>query len=63
MSFHFDANKVAQATACMLKSMDEKRHNFMALLKMLYIADRESLKETGSATWNPVQHKRRQCII
>ena len=47
MSFRFDANKVAQATAYMLKSMNEKRHNFMALLKMLYIADRESLKETG----------------
>jgi len=47
MSFRFDANKVAQATAYMLKSMNEKRHNFMALLKMLYIADRQSLKETG----------------
>jgi hypothetical protein len=29
MSFRFDANKVAQATAYMLKSMNEKRHNFI----------------------------------
>lgn len=47
MSFHFDVKKVAQAAACLLKSMGEDRHNFMAVLKMLYIADRESLKETG----------------
>jgi len=31
----------------MLDRMGEERHNIMALIKMLYIADRESLKETG----------------
>jgi len=47
MGFRFDVNKVAQATAYLLKSMKKERHSFMALLKMLYIADRESLKENG----------------
>lgn len=45
--FRFDVKKVAQATAYLLKSMREERHNFMALLKMLYIVDRKSLKESG----------------
>ena len=47
MSFRFDVNKVAQATAYLLRSMEKERHRFMALLKMLYIAERESLKENG----------------
>lgn len=48
MSFHFDPKRAAQATSVLLKCSDCRRHNYTALIKMLYIADRESIRETGS---------------
>ena len=48
MSYHFDPMKSIQALAVLLKDAENDRHNYTALLKMLYIADRESIRKTGS---------------
>lgn len=43
----FSFQKALQAAAVLLKTEPEGRMNYMRLLKLLYIADRESLKQTG----------------
>jgi len=47
MYFHFGTRKIIEAAAVMLRLSPCGRMNYMSLLKLLYIADRESLKETG----------------
>ncbi len=46
MAFHFNAKKATQIAAVLLRYEDGKMEH-LRLLKLLYIADRESLKETG----------------
>ncbi len=48
MSYHFDPMKTIQATAVLLKRADQQRCNYLKTIKMLYMADRQSIKETGS---------------
>jgi hypothetical protein len=45
--FHFHYAKAAQAVATLLRTEPSRKMNYYRLLKLLYIADRESLKETG----------------
>lgn len=48
MSFKFNQKKTTQAVAFFLRQSGPSRTaNYMRLIKLLYIADRESLKETG----------------
>ncbi len=47
MSFPLRVLKTIQAIGVLLRHDGVKRMNYMRLLKLLYIADRESLKETG----------------
>jgi len=48
MPFGFDRRKAIQAVAFLLKQRPERRDSYGRLLKVLYIADRESIKETGT---------------
>lgn len=45
--FHFRYGKAAQAVASLLRREPHKRMNYYRLLKLLYIADRQSVIETG----------------
>jgi uncharacterized phage-associated protein len=45
--FHFDPEKALQAVAFLLRRETGHRMNYMRLLKVLYIAERESLAESG----------------
>jgi hypothetical protein len=45
--FHFHYQKAAQAIACLLRAEPGRRMNYYRLLKLLYIADRESVRATG----------------
>ncbi len=47
MNFPFKILKTIQAIGVLLRFDGVKRMNYMRLLKLLYIADRESLGETG----------------
>jgi uncharacterized phage-associated protein len=47
MAFTFQSQKTMQAVAVLLKREHAKRTNYMRLLKILYIADREALQQTG----------------
>ncbi len=47
MYFHFGIEKIIQAVAVLLQCTREHRMSYLRLLKLLYIADRESLRETG----------------
>ena len=47
MSFVFDFDKALQTVAFMLRREHGERMSYLRLVKLLYIADRESLKETG----------------
>src|SRR4051794_11299600 len=47
MLIPFDILKVAQACAVLLKNEPSRRMSRLRLLKLLYIADREYLKERG----------------
>ena len=47
MAFHFNLDKTMQAIAALLHFHGTKEMSYLRLLKILYIADRESLKETG----------------
>ena len=47
MNFPLKVLKTIQAIGVLLRHDGVKRMNYMRLLKLLYIADRESLKETG----------------
>ena len=46
MTFRFHFDRALQASACLLR-FDGKRMGYLRLLKLLYIADREGLAETG----------------
>ncbi len=48
MIFRFDLHKTLQASGVLL-SLDANRMAYVRLLKLLYIADREQLAETGRA--------------
>lgn len=45
--FHFDLEKAIQAAAVILRKSPNGRMNYMKLLKLIAIAEREALKETG----------------
>lgn len=45
MGFTFRVQKAVQAVACLLKLSSGRRMDTIAVLKLLYLADRESLKE------------------
>src|SRR5437879_4780475 len=45
--FRFNLNKTIQAAAVLLEREPGERMNYMRLLKLLYLADRESLKDRG----------------
>jgi uncharacterized phage-associated protein len=47
MMMRFNFQKALQASAVLLNAVRWKRMSYMRLLKLLYIANRESLKETG----------------
>ncbi len=48
MSYNFSPKRAAQAAAVMLKEADRCEMSYMKLLKLLYIADRESIAEQGA---------------
>lgn len=45
--FRFNVNKATQAAGVLLEREPDSRTNYMRLLKLLYIADRETLAERG----------------
>jgi uncharacterized phage-associated protein len=45
--FKFNHRKAAEAIACLMRRENTRRMNHMRLLKLLYIADRECLRQTG----------------
>ena len=45
--FHFDCRKMVQALAVLIKQPGRDQSNYYKLLKLLYIAEKESLIETG----------------
>jgi len=47
MYFHFSTKKIIEAGAVLLGCRSQRRMSYLRLLKLLYMADRESLKETG----------------
>src|SRR5438552_180653 len=47
MAFQLDVRKAIQAIAILLRSDLCKEMDYLRVLKLLYIADRESLAETG----------------
>src|SRR5437870_12867841 len=47
MKFFFNSEKAIQAAAALLRFDEARQMSYLRLLKLLYIADRESLKETG----------------
>jgi uncharacterized phage-associated protein len=47
LEFRFDFERALQAAGVLLSYERARRMNFMRLLKLLYVADRESLAETG----------------
>jgi uncharacterized phage-associated protein len=47
MLFQFNIDKTIQAIATLLHFHGTKEMSYLRILKLLYIADRESLKETG----------------
>jgi len=47
MYFHFGTRKIVEAAATLLRIEPCKRMSYLRLLKLLYIADRESLRESG----------------
>lgn len=68
---HFDLDKVQQAAAVLFQALDCRSMSRMKLLKLLYIADRESVRETGvpitgdrpvAMDWGPVLSNTYDCI-
>ena len=49
MPFHFDIDRAIQLAAFCIRKSGSDRMNTMKLLKLLYIADRESLRTAGYA--------------
>ncbi len=47
MSWYFDPNRVTQAAAFMVSRSDSASMPYLKLLKLLYFADRESIREKG----------------
>jgi uncharacterized phage-associated protein len=47
MHFHFGTRKIVEAAAVVLRTERCGRMSYLRLVKLLYIADRESLRETG----------------
>jgi len=47
MFSHFQPEKAVQAAAVLLRAQGSREMDYMRLLKLLYIADRESLKRIG----------------
>ena len=47
MLIQFSVDKLIQAAAILLKATPPERMSYLRLLKLLYIADRESIQETG----------------
>ncbi len=47
MKFHYSTRKIIQAAGVLLRFESTHAMDYFRLLKLLYIADRESLKETG----------------
>lgn len=47
IAFRFDYRKASQATACLLRREKNRRMSSSRLLKLLYVADRESIREIG----------------
>ena len=47
MYFNFGTRKIVEAAATLLRSEPCRRMSYLRLLKLLYIADREALRETG----------------
>jgi len=45
--FHFDADKAIQAIGVLMTHDHVSQMNFMRVLKLLYLSEREALKETG----------------
>lgn len=45
----FSVTKVIQASAILLKASDTSRISWLRLLKLLYIADRDSIQQTGQS--------------
>ena len=45
--FRFNLNKAIQAAAYLLKKTPDQRDSYMRVLKLLYLADRRSLADTG----------------
>src|SRR5438132_11862522 len=47
MHFCFSAKKAMQAASAVLRTEETRRMPYLRLLKLLYIADRESIRDTG----------------
>ena len=47
MVFHFKLEKTMQAVAALLRFHNTKEMSYLRMLKLLYVADRQSLQETG----------------
>lgn len=45
--YNFDFNATAQAVAAILKTQDDLRMRYIRVIKLLYLADRSSIAETG----------------
>ncbi|MCA9161798.1 MAG: SocA family protein [Planctomycetales bacterium] len=47
MNYPFDLKKAIQATSVLLKEHEREQMEYLRLLKLLYIAERETIRETG----------------
>lgn len=47
MSWYFDPNRVTQAAAYLMQCSGSSRMQYLKMLKLLYFADRESIRERG----------------
>src|SRR6266481_6666490 len=64
MNFPWRVLKAIQAIGVLLRYDGVRRMNYMRLLKLLYIADREALKETGRPiTGGPVAAMERGPVL
>ncbi len=64
MNFPLKVLKTIQAIGVLLRADGVKRTNYMRLLKLLYMADRESLRETGRPiTGGPVAAMERGPVL
>jgi Protein of unknown function (DUF4065) len=47
--YYLDVRKAAQAIGVLLRTLSRRELEYLAIIKLLYIADRESWKETGAS--------------